>query len=585
MKRGSATIEMKTRITHMTLLALSLVLSLCMTLTTDVGAKTSSNPETLLKQANDCRRALYRSKKKMGYRHNWEGCMGVYEKIYSQYPESEQAPWALYLKARMFEKLYGYSGRSKDLEEALADFRKLTEEYSDHRLADDAQFRIGQIHYEVMKDASQAYVEFFKVEMLYPSGDMRPRAKAMLDKLAALLNERNRQKEPEGASSSPTGLTFVKDIHHWSTPTYTRVVIDLEGPVDYSASLLKKDPERPKPRQLYVDLEKTKVSSDIESTIPIKEGLLQRARALQLTQDKVRVVLDVNSIDTHQIFALHDPFRIVVDVRSAQGRTKKRTEIAKERDRSDEKGKVNAPEDPVSLVGPLGLGVKTIVIDPGHGGRDPGTYINGKIQEKDIVLSLAKILAKKIKEKFDCDVFLTRDRDVFMSLEQRTAFAVAKKADLFISLHVNAYRTPGIHGVETYVLSSADDERARTVAATENATSEENISDLEKILNGLRFNTKVVESKRLATEVQGGMVTGARTIYKGVKNLGVKGAPFYVLIGADMPAILIETGFITNPSERERLLSNQYQEKLAQGIVSGIEGYRKGLEQVYRGGG
>ncbi len=585
MKRGSPTIEMKTRIAHMTLLALSLILSLCMTLTTEVGAKTSSNPEALLKQADDCRKALYRSKKKMGYRHNWERCMGVYEKIYSQYPKSEQAPWALYRKARMFEKLYGYSGRSKDLEEALEHFRKLTEEYSDHRLADDAQYRIGEIYYEYMKDASQAYVEFIKVETLYPSGDMRPRAKAMLTKLATLLNERNKQKERKGVSSPPAGLTSVKDIHHWSTPTYTRVVIDLEGPVDYSANLLKKDPKRQKPRQLHVDLEKAKVSSDIESTIAIKEGLLQRARAFQLTQDKVRVVLDVNSIDTHQIFALHDPFRIVVDVRSALGRTKKGAGIAKERDRSEEKGKGNAPEGPVSIVGQLGLGVKTIVIDPGHGGRDPGTYINGEIQEKDIVLSLAKILAKRIKERFDCDVFLTRDRDVFLTLEQRTAFAVAKKADLFISLHVNAYRTPGIHGVETYVLSSADDERARAVAAKENATSEDNISDLEKILNGLRFNTKVVESKRLATEVQGGMVSGVRTIYEGVKDLGVKGAPFYVLIGADMPAILIETGFLTNPSERERLLSDIYQEKLAQGIVSGIEGYKKGLEQVYRGGG
>lgn len=511
--------------------------------------------------------------------------MDIYEEVYAQYPKSEQAPWALYRGARMFTKLYGYSGRDRDLNQAIEHFRKLTEGYPDHRLADDAQYRIGEIHYEVMKDISQAYVEFLKVDIRYPSGDMRPQAKAMLEKVSALLNKKNRGEEPKGPPSSPSGLTSVKDIRHWSTPTYTRVVIDLEGPVEYSADLLEKDPQHQKPRRLYVDLEKTRVSSDIESFVTIEDGLLQRARAGQFAPDKVRVVLDINSIDNHHIFALHDPFRIVVDVRSAEAEKRKSAGTSRKEERPAEKGKEKTPEDPMSLVGQLGLGVKTIVIDPGHGGKDPGTYINGRIQEKDIVLSLAKILAKRIKERFDCDVFLTRDKDIFMSLEQRTAFAVTKRADLFISLHVNAYKTAGIHGLETYILSLADDERAKAVAATENATTEKTISDLQRTLSDLLLNTKVVESKRLATEVQGGMIVEAGKVHKGVKDLGVKGAPFYVLIGADMPAILVETGFITNPSERALLLSNEYQEKLALGIVSGIERYKKGLEEVYRGGG
>jgi N-acetylmuramoyl-L-alanine amidase len=485
----------------------------------------------------------------------------------------------------MFTKLYGFSGRDRDLNQGIEHFRKLTEEYPNHRLADDAQYRIGEIFYENYEDNSKAYVEFLKTDIKYPSGDMRPQAKAMLNKLATLLNEKSKQKERKEASSSPLGLTSVKDIHHWSTPTYTRVVVDLEGPVDYSVDLLKKDPESQKSRQLLVDLEKARINSDIESTITIKEGLLQRARVLQLTQEKVRVVLDVNSIDTQQIFALHDPFRIVVDVRSDEIEARRSPGILRIKERTTEEGKEKSSVTPISRVEQLGFGVNTIVIDPGHGGKDPGTYVNGKVQEKDIVLGLAKILAKRIKEKFGCDVFLTRDKDVFMSLEQRTAFAVAKGADLFISLHVNAYRTAEIHGLETYILSLTDDERAKAVAATENATTEEAISDLQRTISDLLLNTKVVDSKRLATEVQGGMIVEARKVHKEIKDLGVKGAPFYVLMGADMPAILIETGFITNPSERERLLSNNYQEKLAQGIVSGIEEYKKGLEEVYRGGG
>ncbi len=537
---------------------------------------TSSEPETLLKQGDVCRKALYRSEKDMKYRHHWEKCMSIYKKVYSQYSESEQAPWALYREARMFTKLFAFSGQDSDLNQGIEHFRKLTEEYPGHRLADDAQYRIGEIYYEILKDNSQAYVEFLRVDIRYPSGDMRPQAKAMLEKVSALLN-----KHP----SSSSGLTFVKDIRHWSTPTYARVVIDLEGPVEYSADLLERNPEDQQTRRLYINLEKTRVNSDIENFVTIEDGLLRKARADQFTPDKVRVELDVNSIDNHHIFALHDPFRIVVDVRGAEAEQRRNKGISRNEERPAEKEKEKTSEDPISLVEQLGLGVKTIVIDPGHGGKDPGTYINGRIQEKDIVLSLAKILAKRIKEKFDCDVFLTRDKDVFMTLEKRTAFAVAKKADLFISLHVNAYRTPGIHGVETYILSSADDERARTVAATENATTEKTISDLQRTLSGLLLNTKVVESKRLATEVQGGMIVEAGKVHKEIRDLGVKGAPFYVLIGADMPAILVETGFITNPSERVLLLSEEYQEKLAQGIVAGIEGYKKGLEQVYRGGG
>jgi N-acetylmuramoyl-L-alanine amidase len=567
----------------MTVLSLLLFLSLCMTGGTEVWGRPSSESETLLKQGDDCRKILYRSGKKMKYRHNWEECMSIYEKIYFQYPESEQAPWALYREARMFTKLYGYSGRDRDLDQGIEHFRKLTEEYPDHRLADDAQYRIGEIHYEILKDYSQAYVEFLRVGIRYPSGDMRPQAKDMLEKVSALLNRQNIGEEAKGSSSS--GLTSVKDIRHWSTPTYTRVVIDLEGPVDYSADLLEKDPEHREPRRLCVDLEKARVSSDIESPVTIEDGLLQRARAGQFAPDKVRVVLDLNSIDNHNVFALHDPFRIVVDVRGAESVKKKSAGTSRKEERPVEKGNDKTPETPISLVEQLGLGVKTIVIDPGHGGKDPGTYINGRIQEKDIVLSLAKILAKRIKERFDCDVFLTRDKDVFMSLEQRTAFAITKRADLFISLHVNAYRTAGVHGLETYILSSADDERARAVAATENATTEKTISDLQRTLSGLLMNTKVVESKRLATEVQGGMILEAGKVHKGIKDLGVKGAPFYVLIGADMPAILVETGFITNPAERALLLSKDYQEQLALGIVAGIERYKKGLEEVYRGGG
>ena len=204
--------------------------------------------------------------------------------------------------------------------------------------------------------------------------------------------------------------------------------------------------------------------------------------------------------------------------------------------------------------------------------------------EKDIVLRLAKALKPKLEKRLGCEVILTRTKDVFLSLEKRTAFANMKKADLFISLHVNANEVRSVHGVETYFLNMATDKRAVMLAAAENATSEKNISDLQKILNELMLNTKITESSKLAHEVQRGITGFMRKTERNVKNLGVKQAPFYVLIGAEMPAVLVETGFITNPTERRRLKSKQYLGNLADGIVSGIDGYIKGIDLAYTGG-
>jgi len=336
-----------------------------------------------------------------------------------------------------------------------------------------------------------------------------------------------------------------------------------------------------------LDLEKTYVGSDIGSRILIKDGLLQTARAGQHNKDTVRVVLDIDNITGYKTFPLYDPFRIVVDVRGVEKKPAKKlsSSTTKTGTRSTRKGirKEKAPDKTISLARQLGLSVKRIVIDPGHGGRDPGCY-KGSLQEKFIVLDLAKRLAAKIEKKLGCEVLLTRTKDHFIPLDERTAFANVKKADLFISLHVNAHKQSKVFGVETYFLNMATDKRAVMVAARENATSEKNISDLQSILNDLMLNTKITESSKLAHKVQNGMMKGIKMKYRVNKNLGVKQAPFYVLIGAEMPAILVETGFITNSTERKRLLSNSYRDLLADGILAGVDLYIKSIEQAYSGG-
>jgi len=549
----------------------------------EVLAKVPKKPALLLKEADQCRKSLYGSAKKKKYRHNWSNCIRQYEKIYNRYPRSDEAPWALYHSARLFTWLYTYSGKSQDLDQALLLYRRLTDEYKDHRLSDDAQYKIGEIFYKHKKDPTHAYVEFLKVDIKYPSGDMRPKAKKMLDQLAAVLSKKDNDRDRTGEKCTSIA---VKDIRHWSTPNYTRVVIDLDGPVKYKHHLLKADPGLRKPRRLYLDLENSHVTSKIESPVPIKDGLLQRARAGQYTKDTVRVVLDAESIEGYKVFHLHDPFRIVLDVRRTEKKNAGDKPKLALKKRTVRKGvrRAEVPKDSMSLARQLGLNVKRIVIDPGHGGKDPGCNARGGVKEKNIVLSIARILKKKIKEEIGCEVFLTRNRDVFLPLERRTAIANMKKADLFISLHINAHRNRKISGLETYFLNMATDERSVMVAARENATSEKNISDLQTILNDLMLNTKITESSRLAHHVQEGMVSRVRRKYKPARNLGVKQAPFYVLIGAQMPAVLVETGFLTNRTERKRLLSKKYQESVAEGICAGIKTYIKSIDQKYKGG-
>ncbi|MBW2116999.1 MAG: N-acetylmuramoyl-L-alanine amidase [Deltaproteobacteria bacterium] len=572
---------MKTKISYIMILVLAAVFS---SGGSEISGKTSKEPAALLKKADQCRRSLYRSPKKKKFRHNWLACVSRYKKVSARYPKSNQAAWALYHSARMYTSLYSYARRSGDLDEAIGFYRELVDKYRNHRIADDGQYRIGEIYYKYKKDLPQAYVEFLKVDIRFPSGDMRPKARKMLDKLAVTLGKRDEKKTVKNSGPSKSGSIALKDIRHWSTPNYTRVVFDLENPVKYKHHLLKADPDHKKPRRLYLDLDGTRVTAKSERQIAIKDGLLKRARAAQYTKDVVRVVLDMESIGGYKVFHLHDPFRIVVDVRRNEKSVAKSKAKAKPalKKRPVRKGfrKAEEPEKTASLAKQLGLNVRRIVIDPGHGGKDPGCNIRGGVKEKNIVLSIARLLAKKIREKIGCEVVLTRTKDTFISLERRTAIANMKKADLFVSLHVNAHKNRKIWGLETYFLNMATDERAVMVAARENATSEKNISDLQTILNDLMLNTKIHESSRLAHEVQKGMVFRIKKRYKKAKSLGVKQAPFYVLIGAQMPAILVETGFLTNPTEKKRLMSKKYQDNVAEGICTGISSYIKSIDQA-----
>jgi N-acetylmuramoyl-L-alanine amidase len=219
-----------------------------------------------------------------------------------------------------------------------------------------------------------------------------------------------------------------------------------------------------------------------------------------------------------------------------------------------------------------------VVIDPGHGGKDAGAQWQG-LKEKDLTLDLARRVAAKLRKMLGAQVLLTRSGDTYLDLEERTAFANTSDADLFVSIHANAAPSHRLHGVETYFLNLASDEESMRVAARENATTTRSISDLQVILNDLMLNSKINESNRLARSVHKGLLRQTRKRAK-VHDLKVKQAPFYVLIGARMPSILVEVGFLTNPTENRLLRNKRYRDTVAQGIAEGIVNYVKQLKRT-----
>jgi N-acetylmuramoyl-L-alanine amidase len=225
----------------------------------------------------------------------------------------------------------------------------------------------------------------------------------------------------------------------------------------------------------------------------------------------------------------------------------------------------------------LGLKVGRIVIDPGHGGHDQGTIGPNGLLEKDLVLSLAIGLKKILHEKLGAEVVLTRDDDTFIPLEERTAIANQHRADLFISIHANSSKIKSISGVETYYLSFAKTDAEREIAARENATTINNVADLEDLIKKIAQADKSAESKELAFIIQKNLYSGVKQLLPGTQNRGVRSAPFIVLIGANMPSVLAEVAFISNPKVEKLLKKEDNQDFLERALYSGIESYIKTL--------
>ncbi len=233
-----------------------------------------------------------------------------------------------------------------------------------------------------------------------------------------------------------------------------------------------------------------------------------------------------------------------------------------------------------NLIRALGLKVGRVVIDPGHGGRDTGGIGPGGLREKDLVLDIAKRLGKLIEEKMGSEVAYTRTDDSSRSLRQRTKKANGSKADLFVSIHANSSRIRGISGVETYYLSLTSNSWALAVASRENAAAQRSIHELRDLLAKIALTEKIEESREFATHVQSSLYKGLASETKGLRDRGVRKAPFMVLLGAEMPAILAEVGFLSNPRDEKLLRTGAYRQKIAEHLYKGVSRYSESLSHV-----
>jgi N-acetylmuramoyl-L-alanine amidase len=475
----------------------------------------------------------------------------AYENLVRRYPTSGYCDNALWQAAGLMVAAYDRSGQAADRSRAEQYLRWLTREYPHSSLVRQVPERRRQL-----ADAAPA---------------------ASTDPPAAPPAAR-----PE---TSPTGTAQLRSVTHSPLPRGDRITIELNREVAFRGDRV------PDPDRVFFDLSSSAPGGSVASDAEDLRGRLVKSVRLGRHANNVsRVVLELDGTPRYSVYPLYDPFRLVIDVES-DAIPVEPLPAAPAPEAPPLEAAVVPPPPPMpvapsatasgdySLARQLGLGVSRIVIDAGHGGHDPGAQANG-IVEAELVLDIARRVEKLLTGRPGVQVVLTRSSNEYIPLEERTAIAKREDADLFLSIHANASRRTATRGVETYVLNFATNPEAEAVAARENASSSQNMRLLPSLLNAIALNDKKAESRELATIVQTNLVRRLRGADAGVKDLGVKQAPFVVLIGAQMPSVLVEISFITNRTEAALLKQNPYRDQIAQALADAVIKYQASLKKV-----
>jgi N-acetylmuramoyl-L-alanine amidase len=548
-------------------------------LLTSAAFAASKNPDQEFTAAKTALSRLDSSKGvQRSYRDRWVEVIARLEAFGRKNPRHQSAPEALYLAAEASEEMAKISRLKNDIETAKDAYTTVATVAPKSPFAAKGFWAAAVIAEKSLNDPAEAYRLYSRLNEEQSKSSYATKARQELKRLAAHAPKPPPRPQVTVAAPAPVKATaaatrgLLTGVRSWSNPGYTRIVIDLSQTTHYTSTLLAADPAIGAPPRLYLDLHETQPVGGLPESSVVNDGLLRQIRTGKPEVGRTRVVLDLLSFDNYKIFTLPEPFRIVIDIAGSSGAIPETA--AQALAAADPVAAIVAAAPSVlparSPVLPPLLPSRRIVIDAGHGGKDPGAVGPSGLKEKDIVLAMALLLAEEVKSKLGWEVVLTRTDDTFIPLEERTAMANKVGADLFVSLHVNASSNAAAHGIETYYLNFSKNEQAAGVAARENGTTLRAVGDLEQILFDLMAHSKIQESSRLASDIQHALITGITREFGEVKNLGVKQGPFYVLLGANMPSVLIEAAFLSNPAEETRLASRKYQQETIRAIIDGL---------------
>ncbi len=388
-------------------------------------------------------------------------------------------------------------------------------------------------------------------------------------------------------SVQPQPLAEINDLRYHQHPDFFRLVLTLTKVREYSAAELSQ------PDRLYLDIFQARLNPSLQGkSFKFDSPCVSELRLAQRNPTTIRITFELKAgtKEKEKIYYLKNPDRLVIDIYHREALTaagKPAVPAEPQAAAGGQPAKDTAENQPpraaspttagYSLVRQLGLGVKKIALDPGHGGTDPGCLSPGGLKEKEVALDLAKKLKSILETQGGFEVFLTRETDVTLPLEKRTKLANDRQADLFISIHLNASPRKNRTGVETFYLNFSPDPAVNELAARENASSSKNIREMKQIVDKIVRNTRYEESRALAEKIHHQLLGHLKQQFGPRDDLGVKGGPFWVLIGSDMPSVLVEVSHLSNSKEEEALKTDFYREAIATGLFRGIIEYVKSL--------
>ena len=550
--------------------------------------------------------------------------VNAYRDLVARFPKSPYADNALWQAAGLSLSLHARTGTASDRQTAVRLLSLMVSEYPSSSLRGKARSRLRSIETSAKAPA--------------PKRATTPPARSAardVDIVPMPAPERIVARDmpveprPVPPSAPPAGpAAQLRDVRRTVLPDVVRVTLELDSETTFEEQRIDGPP------RVFFDLRNVTAAAPLEDATVSFDGDVVRSVRLGRRPDRTtRVVMDLDGVQRYSVFTLYNPFRLVVDFERAQAvaavplpsralplgmaagaglpasATPTSGRSAGARGASgvpvpppvtlEASGVTTTPAEPTeellsaaapaapatnltggfSLARQLGLGVSRIVIDPGHGGHDPGARHKGA-SEASLVLDIALRLEKLLLAQPGFEVVLTRRTDVYLPLEARTAMANRERADLFLSIHANASRNTAARGIETYVLNFATNPAAEAVAARENSASVQAMRQLPDLLKAIALNNKLDESRDFARMVQSAMIRQLRSQDPGVRDLGVKQAPFVVLIGAGMPSVLAEVSFLTHPREGQLLRSSPYRQRIAEALYDAVLRYQRSLKSV-----